>query len=165
VSKVAQEGRFAILNIRLSLSASVAVGLKLYVCVATTSFAGDPLMTGGAFTAAPTEMLKGDNDAELLLSETLITMLLVTRPESLLVGYPERNPRAVSNAAHAGLLLIANLSVSERVILLDFGNTGGRALDGRRLVGLALAGRWRRKGSGLREEDRHGKEDEAADAG
>jgi hypothetical protein len=83
----AQEGRFATLNNKVSLSASVAVGLKLYNSVAITSLAGDPLITGGEFAVpAPTVMLNGDSDAELFPSETLITMLLVTRPASVLAG-------------------------------------------------------------------------------
>ena len=76
-----------------------------------TDVVGAPLIVGGLFVAAAlvTVMLNGASDALLRPSLTEIAMLLNV-PASALCGVPRSVPVAVSKAAHAGRLLILNVS-------------------------------------------------------
>src|SRR5262245_10935378 len=99
------------LNVSASPSPSLAVGWKLYAVPCITDVAGAPLIVGAllAAAAAVTVMLNGASDALLRPSLAEITMLLKV-PAFALCGVPCSVPLAVSKLAHAGRLLILNVS-------------------------------------------------------
>jgi len=107
----AHEGRFCTLKVNGSLSASFAVGLKMYELPSFIAGVGEPDMVGRVSVAVPeaafTVIEKGANAAHERPSVTAILMLLyVPTP----VGVPLRRPLETSNVAQAGLFLIQKRS-------------------------------------------------------
>ena len=103
VLNVAHAGRFWMLYVRLSPSASEPFAWKEYAAPTLTLVAGVPLIVGRSFVfeAALTRMLNAGSDALSRPSLTLITMLLNV-PTCALVGVPLRRPVEVLNVAQLG---------------------------------------------------------------
>lgn len=74
VLKLAQLGLLLMLKPRASPSASLAVGVKLYVLPAVIDVRDEPEMVGEALVAPVTVMLKAASEALDLPSLTLILM-------------------------------------------------------------------------------------------
>ena len=73
VLKLAQAGRLLMLNVKLSPSASLASGVKLYALSASTALAGVPEIVGAVFvTISMTSIENGVRLAEAWPSLTLI---------------------------------------------------------------------------------------------
>jgi hypothetical protein len=107
---VAQEGRFWMLKVSTSPSASVAEGWKLYASPVVTVVAGEPDIVGVLFEGAlVTEIANAGNPSDKLPSLTRITMLLKL---PVAVGVPERRPVVALKVAHDGLFWIVKASVS-----------------------------------------------------
>jgi hypothetical protein len=98
------------LNVSASPSASVAVGRKEYGCPAVADTTGVPLMTGTRFAAACTVIENTGSVAVALPSDTAMAMLEYVAA-SPAAGVPLNRPVDALNAAHDGLLTIANVSV------------------------------------------------------
>src|SRR5688500_476668 len=95
----------------VSLSASAAVGRKLYAWPAVTEVEGVPLIVGAAFGAAATVIANGASAARRLPSLTLMMMFEYV-PALVETGVPDSCPVALLKVAHAGRFAIANVSGS-----------------------------------------------------
>jgi len=107
---VVQLGALTIVNVKLSLSTSLAIGAKKYAPLSNTDVAGVPLMVG-ALLLFWTVKLKPGNDVLTVPSLTLITIPVVI-PTSLPVGVPDKTPVLVLNVAQLGALTIVNVKLS-----------------------------------------------------
>jgi hypothetical protein len=91
--------------------ASLALGLNIYAFETVALVAGVPeMLGGGGAAAASTMMLKAGREALCAPSLTLITIGLEL-PTSDAAGVPLSLPVFVSNAAHEGLPVMANVSL------------------------------------------------------
>src|SRR5256885_1389465 len=104
---VAQAGRFVMLNVSVSPSGSLAVGVNEYATPVVAVVAGVPEIVGGRFGCVTTIENAG-NDAVACPSLTLIAMLADV-PAA--VGVPWSCPVVVLNVAQVGMFATLNLSV------------------------------------------------------
>ena len=110
--KLAHDGLPAMAKVNFLPPASLALGLNIYAFETVAWVAGVPeiLGGGGGAAAASTVMVKAGRDAVCAPSLTLIRIGLEV-PTSDAAGVPLSLPVLVSNAAHGGLPVIANVSV------------------------------------------------------
>src|SRR5918994_2117829 len=92
------------------LSASAAVGRKLYAWPAVTEIDGVPLIVGARFAEPVTVIVKGASPALSLPSLTRIWIFEYV-PTLAAVGVPDNTPVALLKVSHAGRLLMLKLSV------------------------------------------------------
>jgi hypothetical protein len=107
---VAQVGRFAIANVSVPPSGSLAVGAHEYAVPTVAVVAGVPEIVGGWFGAAWTVIVNAGNEALAEPSLALITMP-VNVPAFAAAGVPVSWPVVVLKLAQLGLFAIANVSV------------------------------------------------------
>ena len=119
VLKLAQLGLLLMLNVSGSLSASLAVGVKLYALSCATEVAGVPEIIGASLMSV-TLILKAGSAALNSPSLTRITIPSVV-PTSLLLGVPMSAPVVVLKLAQLGLLLMLNVRVSFVSMSVDVG--------------------------------------------
>jgi len=107
---VAQVGRFAIVKVSASLSASAAVGWNAYAVPCFAFVAGVPLIVGGRFVVGAVTLMANAGRAALALP----SLTLMTMPAKLPVvpvgGVPVNAPVCMLKVAQAGLPAIANVS-------------------------------------------------------
>jgi hypothetical protein len=110
VSKVAQDGRFTMLNVSRSPFGSRAVGVKLYAVPTLAVVGGVPLIVGAVELPPPPEAglitMLNHSDAEVTPSVTM-TATLENVPAA--VGVPEIRPVEVLNVAQDGRLRTENV--------------------------------------------------------
>src|SRR6185369_10465102 len=109
---VAQVGRFAIVKVSASLSASAAVGWNAYAVPCFAFVAGVPLIVGGRFVVGAVTLMANAGRAALALPSLTLMTIPVVVPTFAAAGVPVRAPVAVLNCAHDGLFTIVNVSVS-----------------------------------------------------
>jgi hypothetical protein len=108
---VAHDGLFAMLNVNVLPSGSLAVGRNEYAVPCSTDVAGLPEIVGARFVVplvALTAIAKAGKEALSVPSLTLITMFEKLPVD---VGVPVSRPVVALNVAHAGRFVIANVSV------------------------------------------------------
>jgi hypothetical protein len=106
---VAQAGRFAIENVRVSPFASLAVGVKEYIVPTWTDVGGDPEIVGGAFGAAVTVIVNAGSEVVAVPS---LTRIVTFANVPVAVGVPWIRPLLAVNVAQAGRFTIENVRVS-----------------------------------------------------
>src|SRR5688572_18319277 len=110
VLNAAQPGSFAIANVKLSPSASFALGVNEYCDPWFTVVAGVPVIVGSALTEL-TVIENAATEAPICPSVTLIKMFACV-PTWLAPGVPLSCPVLVLNAAQTGWFAIANVKLS-----------------------------------------------------
>jgi hypothetical protein len=108
---VAHIGRFWMLKPSVLLSASAAVGRKLYACPAVTEVDGAPLIVGALLAEPVTVSVNGVSPTPTLPSLTRIWMFEYV-PTLAAVGVPDNTPVALLKVIHAGRLTMAKRSGS-----------------------------------------------------
>lgn len=109
--KLAHDGLPAIAKVIFLPPASLALGLNIYGFETVALVAGVPeMLGGGGGAAASTVMVKAGRVAVCAPSLTVITIGLEV-PMSDATGVPLSLPVFVSNAAHEGLPVMANVSL------------------------------------------------------
>ena len=108
---MAHDGLPAMAKVNFPPPASLALGLNTYAFETVALVAGVPeMLGGGGGAAASTVMVKAGREAICAPSLTLITIGLEV-PTSDAAGVPLSFPVFVSNAAHEGLPVMANVSL------------------------------------------------------
>src|SRR5688572_16831966 len=110
VLKAAQLGRFAIANVSVPPSGSLAVGVNAYATPTVAVVAGVPEIVGGRFAGALTVIVNAGSAALAEPSLTLMPMF-ANVPMLAVVGVPLIRPVDVLNVAQLGRFEIANVSV------------------------------------------------------
>ncbi len=112
VLNVAQLGRFWMLYVSVSPSASAPLGWKVYAEPALTLVAGVPEIVGARFAAALTVIANGASDTPAASPSLTVMTMPLNVPTFWLVGVPDRRPVPVLNVAQLGMFAIVKPSVS-----------------------------------------------------
>src|SRR5262245_27627561 len=111
VLNVAQLGWFAMLNVKVPPSESLAVGVNEYCVPAVAVVGGDPAVVGGTFANAVTTLENVASWARPPCASLTPMPMLENVPTFAAVGAPANRPVAVLNVAQAGRFVMLKVSV------------------------------------------------------